>query len=201
MTMATGSKIVVRTAEQEDLDRVVSVLRAANAEFERVLPAAFFHAYLANVLDVRGRCDESQLFVAQRSEGGRIVGAVTLFPDASREGWGWPPNWTGIRAVAVEPSARGLGIGRRLAQQCIERSRELGADAVCLHTASFMEAATAMYERVGFRRTPTFDRDAGELFGVQSLEPPIAALAYRLELSAVTNAIARGGRSTERSGR
>jgi predicted N-acetyltransferase YhbS len=148
--MTTRSAIVVREAEEDDLDRVVGVLRAANVEFEALLSPAFFRAYLANVLDVRSRLDESQLFVA--CEGDRIVGVITLYPDASKEGWGLPSDWTGIRTVAVEPSARGLGIGRRLVQHCIERSRALGANGVFLHTALFQAAAIVMYERVGFRR-------------------------------------------------
>jgi ribosomal protein S18 acetylase RimI-like enzyme len=179
MVMATHSRVVVREAEVPDLDRVVEVLRAANAEFEEVLPPAFYRAYLANVADVRSRLAESQLLLAEREE--RIVAAITLYPDATAEGWGWPRHWTGIRAVGVEPSARGLGIGRRLAEECVSRSRSLEAEAVCLHTASFMEAAMAMYEGVGFRRAPEFDRDAGELFGLRAL-PPIAALAYWLDL-------------------
>ena len=182
--MRVRSELVVREAEAQDLDRVVSVLRAANADFERVLPAAFYRAYIANVLDVRSRVEESELFVTER--GGSIAGAITLYPDASKEGWGWPSEWTGVRAVAVHPNARGLGLGKLLAQQCIERSREFGADAVCLHTASFMKAATAMYESVGFRRIPEFDRDAGELFGSPALESPIVAVAYWLELSGTT---------------
>jgi predicted N-acetyltransferase YhbS len=179
--MTNSSEIVVREAEEDDLDRVVGVLRAANVEFETLLSPAFYRAYLANVLDVRSRLDESQLFVA--SEGDRIVGAITLYPDASKEGWGWPSDWTGIRTVAVEPSARGLGIGRRLVQHCIERSQAIGANAVCLHTAPFQAAAIVMYERVGFRRAREFDRDAGEFVGLDSYEPRIGALAYLFELS------------------
>ena len=53
---------------------------------------------------------------------------------------------------------------------------------MCLHTAAFMQAAMAMYEGVGFRRAPEFDRNAGELFGLRALQPPIAALAYWLDL-------------------
>ena len=107
MVMAAHSRVVVREAEVPDLDRVVEVLRAANAEFEEVLPPAFYRAYLANVVDVRSRLAESQLLLAEREE--RIVAAITLYPDATAEGWGWPRHWTGIRAVGVEPSARGLG--------------------------------------------------------------------------------------------
>jgi ribosomal protein S18 acetylase RimI-like enzyme len=180
MSMTAAPSSAIRGALEPDLERVVSVLRAANAEFEDVLPATFYRAYLTNVLDLGSRLAEAELLVAEHE--GRIVGAITLYPDASVEGWGWPPNWTGIRAVAVEPKARGLGIGRRLAKECIDRSRELGADAVCLHTASFMQAAIAMYESAGFRRVPEFDQDAGELLGLRGLEPPIAALAYRRDL-------------------
>jgi GNAT superfamily N-acetyltransferase len=194
----TRLEIIVREAEEDDLDRVIGVLRAANVEFETVLSPAFYRAYLANVLDVRSRLDESQLFVAQQSEGDRLVGAITLYPDASKEGWGLPSDWTGIRTVAVEPSARGLGIGRRLVQHCIERSRALGANGVFLHTALFQAAAIVMYERVGFRRAREFDRDAGEFVGLHLYEPRIAALAYLFELSGA-KAIAKGGRGSERT--
>jgi predicted N-acetyltransferase YhbS len=171
---------MVRDADVADLERVASVLYAANCEFESVLPSTFFQAYLASVLDIESR-REAQLLVAEHD--GRVVGTITLYPDASREGWGWPASWAGIRAVAVEPSARGLGIGRRLAEECVDRARALGAAAVCLHTAALMAAARTMYERVGFRRAQAFDRDAGELFGVGPIEPQMVALAYRFDLT------------------
>ena len=175
------SEILVRDALARDLESVTSVLRAANREFEEVVPAAFYDAYQRNVLAVDSRLGDAQLLVAERSS--QIVGTITLYPDASREGWGWPAEWAGIRAVAVEPSARGLGVGRRLAESCIERARQLDASAVCLHTAPFMSAAIAMYQAVGFRRAPEFDGDAAELLGVAPLESYIPALAYRLDLT------------------
>jgi len=180
--MAAGTRIVVRKGEERDLEGVVGVMRAANAEFGSILPRAFYTAYLANVLDVRSRLSESQLFVAERPEGG-IVGAITLYPDASSQGWGWPTGWAGIRALAVEPSARGLGLGHRLADRCIEHARTLDTPTVCLHTAPFMDAAIRMYQSLGFRRAPEFDGDAGEMVTSPRIEPQIPALAYRLDLS------------------
>ena len=180
MPTATAAATLIREAEEADFPAVVSVLRAANAQFERVLPPAFYHAYLTNVLDIHSRLHESLLLVAEHE--GRIAGTIALYPDASREGWGWPAHWSGIRAVAVEPSARGHGIGHDLALECMDRSRSLGAEAVCLHTATFMEAAVAMYERLGFRRAREFDREAGSLFTSDASVSPIAALAYRCDL-------------------
>lgn len=178
--LATAAPTIVREATKADLLRVVAVLCAANAEFAPVLPATFYRAYLANVLDVHSRIQESHLLVAEHE--GRIAGTIAHYPDASREGWGWPPHWSGIRAVAVAPSARGLGIGRQLAQECIARSRMLGAEAVCLHTASFMSAAVAMYEGLGFQRRPELDRDVDMLFPFAAEGPRTVALAYTLDL-------------------
>ena len=98
MSMTTSAEAIVRRAGERDLDAVVGVLRAANAEFEQGLPAPFYRAYLANVLDVRSRLHESELLVAARPDG-QVVGAITLDPRASDEGWGWPPGCTGIRVV------------------------------------------------------------------------------------------------------
>ncbi len=178
----TAHRVVIREAEDGDLEGVVSVLAAANAEFQKVVPRSFYDAYLANVLDVQSRRHDSQLLVAEDGETVRILGAITLYPDASREGWGWPPRWAGIRAVAVAPSARRRGIGRGLATACLERASALGAPTVCLHTAPFMEAAIRTYESVGFRRAPEFDGDAGEMVNARGMESRIPALAYRLDL-------------------
>jgi predicted N-acetyltransferase YhbS len=84
--------------------------------------------------------------------------------------------------VAVASDARGLGIGRQLAQACIERSHELGAVAVCLPTASFIEAAVVMYERLEFQRLPAFERVANALFTADGSEAPITELGYWLDL-------------------
>jgi ribosomal protein S18 acetylase RimI-like enzyme len=177
----TAQRVIVREAGEAELERVLSVLAAANAEFEAVVPRAFYDAYLANVLDLASRSLDAQLLVAEFGDGRHVIGAITLYPDASKEGWGWPAGWAGIRAVAVEPSARGLGIGRRLAEACVERARALGAPTICLHTAPFMEAAIRMYESLGFRRAAEYDGDAGEMVGSAAFQPRIPALAYRLD--------------------
>jgi ribosomal protein S18 acetylase RimI-like enzyme len=182
---ATASKVAIREANDSEIEPVIALLRRANAEFEVLTPPSFFRAYLENVLDVWSRREDSELLVAELPDSGRIVGAITFYPDASREGWGWPPGWAGIRAVAVEPQARGLGVGRRLAEACIDRARVVGAPTVCLHTAAFMKAAIRMYEGVGFRRAPEYDRNADAMVGSSARGPSVVALAYRLDLEPI----------------
>jgi hypothetical protein len=85
MQAVVAAETVVREAEASDLEAVIAVLRAANAEFEHVFPPAFYRAYMTNVLDLHSRVKESQLLVAELDA--RIAGTITFFPDASKEGW------------------------------------------------------------------------------------------------------------------
>ncbi len=115
-----------------------------------------------NIEDVRSRLGASQLIVGV--EDGRILATVTFYPDGSLSQEGWPPGYAAIRLLAVDPAARGRGLGRILTEECVARSHQLGRRWVGLHTTEFMAVAWAMYERMGFRRAPEFDfRPGGSL--------------------------------------
>ena len=117
-----------------------------------------------------------RLLVAEHDR--RVVGTVTFYEDAAAEGLGWPPGWAGLRALGVDPAARGLGAGRALMDACLDRTEAARAPVLCLHTAAFMTAAAAIYEAMGFRRAPAFDFDVPAGGGGR----PVGVLAYRLDL-------------------
>jgi GNAT superfamily N-acetyltransferase/mannose-6-phosphate isomerase-like protein (cupin superfamily) len=180
--MATRSltETGVRVAGPSDLPAVRRVLLAAYQEYAATLPPAVFGRYLTELLDVGPRAGTGELLVAER--GGRVVGTVTYYPDAGAEELGWPAGWAGLRALGVEPRARGLGIGRALLEACLDRARAAVAPVLCLHTAEFMTAALAIYEAAGFRRDPAHDFDAAGELALEGVRP-VPILAYRLDLT------------------
>jgi predicted N-acetyltransferase YhbS len=173
----SGVAVRVRDAQRSDRRAVRAVLLAAYREYATVVPPAVFGPYLADSLDLDARDRGGRLLVAEHDR--RVVGTVTYDEDAAAEGLGWPAGWAGLRALGVDPAARGHGAGRALMDACLERALAARAPVLCLHTAAFMTAAVAIYEAMGFRRAPVFDFDVPAGGGA----PPVRILAYRLDLS------------------
>jgi GNAT superfamily N-acetyltransferase len=154
----------------EEVAAAGRVTVAANAEFVPPGPTSKTWAgYLRSMADTAARAADGTLLVAV-DEHGTVVGTVTLYLEAVSEQWRRDDAM--FRFLAVDPAARGRGIGRTLLEACLERARAAGKRRMALHTTEWMATARGMYERAGFRREPEGD------LGV----PGVAILAYAAEL-------------------
>ena len=145
-----------RTAREVEAAGRVTV--AANAEFAPSDPTDAFvptwKRYLASMADAAGRAADGGV-VLVAVEDGRVVGTATLYLDDGSEQW--RPGDAMFRFLAVDPAARGRGVGRALFDACLARARAAGKRRMALHTTEWMATARAMYERAGFSREPEGD--------------------------------------------
>jgi len=73
-------------------------------------------------------------------------------------------NIAKLRLLLVDPSARGLGLGARLVEECVSAAREIGYDEIQLWTQHILIAARRIYAATGFEIVETWpNRDFGGL--------------------------------------
>ncbi|WP_026615797.1 bifunctional helix-turn-helix transcriptional regulator/GNAT family N-acetyltransferase [Ensifer aridi] len=139
---AEGPAILLRSHRIGDIGWVVqrqAVLYAEEYGWDityEALAAEIGAAFIRNFREGRDFCWIAEL-------DGAPVGAVFLVHENDET--------ARLRLLHVERAARGLGIGKRLVDACIEQARASGYRRVVLWTNDVLASARAIYERAGFR--------------------------------------------------
>ena len=79
-----------------------------------------------------------------------------------------------MKRLYVRPTHRGVGLGRKLAENAIECGRKIGYSRIFLDTLSSMTEAQSLYKSLGFRNTESYYENP--LSGVRFLSLDIGAL-------------------------
>lgn len=150
-----GAAVTLRTHRPGDIGWVISAHGAIYAEefgwderFE-ALVAGIGAQFIDKFQPARERCWIAEL-------DGERVGSVFLVQSSK--------TVAKLRLLILDPKARGLGIGKRLVDECIAHARKLGYRKLALWTQSSLLAARGIYKQAGFKLVST---EPHESFGVK----------------------------------
>jgi len=115
-----------------------------NEEFE-ALVAEIVAEFVQHLRPAKERC-----WIAEKD--GEVVGSVFLVRKSD--------TVSKLRLLFVEPSARGLGIGARLIDECVRFARQAGYRKLTLWTQSELLGARHLYKKAGFRLTAKKTHDS-----------------------------------------
>lgn len=115
-----------------------------------------FEALVARIVGeffARGDSERERCWIAERD--GENIGCVFVFRKSERV--------AKLRMLLVEPSARGMGLGARLIDECIQFARAAGYRKMVLWTHKSLTQARRLYKRAGFKLvkatpSPSFGR-------------------------------------------
>jgi GNAT superfamily N-acetyltransferase len=153
--------ITLRAPRPGDLGWVVSRHGALyaeeygwNMEFEVLVARVAADFFAAN----DPMCERCWIAERETPAGPERIGSVFLVRHPERAGV------AKLRMLLIDPSARGLGLGKRLVDECTTFARAAGYHTITLWTNSILTTARAIYQRAGYRLVhaapePNFGKD------------------------------------------
>ncbi|MHB8784963.1 MAG: carbonate dehydratase [Thauera sp.] len=132
-------------SDTKELEQVRQFFRNYAAWLGVDLSYQGFADEVANLPGAYGEAD-GRLFYAEA--GGQPAGCVGIrrFSEGVCE----------MKRLYVDPAARGLGVGRKLALEAIKAARALGYRRILLDTVPAMRIAVKLYRELGFQEAPAY---------------------------------------------
>lgn len=148
----------LRAYASEDRNTVNALALSAFAQYSHAYHD--WETFTKNIGNMAALSESGEIIVAE--SGSEIVGAVAYIGLNAPKAAFFDPSWAIMRMLVVLPAARGAGVGRALAEECLARALRDKAEVFALHTSAIMSVALTMYRRMDFR----FLRDVPAIHGV-----------------------------------
>jgi len=139
----------IRLVRQSELDAVARLtVEAYTHDYD------LSESYVLSLADVHDRARSDEVWVAEDTATGAILGTVWTPRPGERISPVARDDELDFRLLAVAPDARGRGIGEALVSHVVGLGRIRGVKRVVMNTGSIMLPAQRLYTRLGFVRLP-----------------------------------------------
>jgi putative acetyltransferase len=135
--------ITIRPLEAADNAVLANIIRSSLEAFGANHPGTVYFDPTTDHLSQL--FDRSDAFYVVAEYEGQVLGGAGIFPTA-----GLPAGVVEFVKLYLRPEARGIGLGKKLMQTCLDWAAAAGAEQVYLETMPELKIAVPMYEKLGF---------------------------------------------------
>lgn len=137
-------EISIRTIEEKDNAAIAAVIRRTLEEFGAAHPGTVYYDEATDALyQLFQQTPRSVYFIAEKE--GEVVGGGGIFPSP-----GLPDDTCELVKMYLLPHVRGIGLGKKIIQQCILFAKDYGYQNIYLETMPELKKALTTYEKFGF---------------------------------------------------
>jgi putative acetyltransferase len=141
----TAGDITIRKIEPKDNAALATIIRKTLEEFGANHPGTVYYDAATDALyELFSTTPGSVYFVAEHRE--QVVGGGGIFPSS-----GLPPDTCELVKMYLLPAVRGIGLGKRIIEECIRFARETNYRNIYIETMPELQQAMKTYEKFGFR--------------------------------------------------
>ncbi len=124
---------------------IAAIIRAALEEFGANKPGTvYFDSSTDALYELFNTTANSQYYIALQNN--IVVGGAGIFPTE-----GLPNNTCELVKMYLHPSARNIGLGKKMIQFCMASAKQLGFTKLYLETLPELNKAVKVYENLGFQ--------------------------------------------------
>lgn len=138
-------EIIIRTIEKKDNVALANLIRTTLKEFGANHPGTvYYDSATDHLYELFEETPRSIYYVAEFEN--EIVGGGGIFPTQ-----GLPNDTCELVKMYLHHNVRGIGLGKKFIQKCIDFAKETGYKNIYLETMPELQQALKTYEKFGFK--------------------------------------------------
>lgn len=134
---------LIRPIQPSDNPALARIVRDTLKEFGANHPGTVYYDHTTDSLFELFQQDRSWYFVVETN--GTIAGGAGIYPTA-----GLPADTCELVKMYLLPETRGLGLGRTLIENCLEKAASFGYQNIYIETMPELKQALNIYAKFGF---------------------------------------------------
>ncbi|UMB61645.1 GNAT family N-acetyltransferase [Lutibacter sp. A80] len=140
----TLNNFIIREIIAEDNPKIAKAIRSILIEFGAPKVGTAYADTALDTLSENYTNKKSIYFVIEKN--GEIFGGAGIKKLDNYKG-----NICELQKMYFKPEARGIGLGSKMMDICLQKAKEFGFESCYLETLPYMEGARKLYRKTGFK--------------------------------------------------